>query len=297
MSEENNEKRINEIKDNVIKEEVNFQYALFAVFFIIIFYISFFLPGILFFYFIFSFFAPIVLGTENILVVFTQLEPFLIIAITPLVFIGLYFLHLFLMALVTRGLWQYTERKSPTKAGIIPRNIASKASDYYHARSFMIKYPKNAFIKGPFPWLANWLFNFVGTNKIGKGTTIEEQVCGDKFIDVGKNCYIGVNSVLTSHLVDGNFGNISYFEIKLGDNVTFAGLDCIASGTEIGSNSYLLPFACTGKHNILKGNNYYFGIPLRKIFKKKTAEYLNLSKEDLEKEKELKQQQVEVRDD
>ena len=297
MSEENNKEQTNETENNVIKEEVNYQYRLLAFFFIIIYFSSFLIPGLLFFYFIISYFAPIVIATENILVVFTQFEPFLVLALTPVIFIGLYLLHLFLMAVVTRWLWQYTEKKSPTKNGIIPRNIPSKASDYYHARSFMIKYPKNAFIKGPFPWLSNWLFNFVGTNKIGKGTTIEEQVCGDKFIDVGKNCYIGVNSVLTSHLVDGIFGNISYFEIKLGDNVTFAGLDCIASGTEIGSNSYLLPFACTGKHNILKGNNYYFGIPLRKIFKKKISEYLNFSNEDIEKEKELKQKQGEVRDD
>jgi len=284
-------------RGEIIKEEIHLQLKLYLLSFLIIFSISWFIPGMLLLYFILGFFTPIVLGSENIIVVFTHFEPLVIILITPLVFIGCYLLHLLLTALATRWLWQYTEKKSPSKDGVIPRNIRSKTSDFYHMRSFMIKYPKNAFIKGPFPWLANWLFNFVGTNKIGKGTTIEEQVCADRFIEVGKNCYIGVNSVLTSHLVDGIFGNISYFKIKLGDNVTFVGLNCIASGTEIGDNSYLLPFACTGKHNVLKGDNYYFGIPLRKIFKKKIIEYLDLTKEHLEKENELKQKQVPEQDE
>jgi len=297
MTAEITESSKDESEKEVEQEEVQLQLKLYMFFFFIIFSASFLLPGILFFFFILGYFTPIVLRAGDIMVVFTQFEPLIIIAITPLVFIGLYLLHLFLMALMTRWLWQYTEKKSPSKSGIIPRNIASKVSDYYHVRSFMIKYPKNAFVKGPFPWLANWLFNFVGTNKIGKGTTIEEQLCGDKFVDIGENCYIGVNSVLTSHLVDGIFGNIVYFEIKIGDNVTFTGLGCVGPGTEIHDNSYLLPFAASAKHAILKGNNYYFGSPLRKIFKKKVAEYLDFTEEDLKKEKELanKQKKTEIK--
>jgi acetyltransferase-like isoleucine patch superfamily enzyme len=155
----------------------------------------------------------------------------------------------------------------------------------------MIKYPKNSVIKGPFPWLANWMYNFIGTNEIGKGTTIEEQACGAKFIEVGDNCYIGVNSILTSHLVEGIFGNIAYFKIKLGNNVTFSALNCIAPGTEINDNSYLLPLACTSKFNNLKGNNYYFGIPLRKIFTKKLQGFLQLTKEDFDRDEELRKKQ------
>lgn len=286
MSEEKKEP-----ENEVVQEEVQLQFKIYMLFFFIIFTASFLIPGILFFYFILSYFTPIVLRAGNIIAVFTQIEPLLILIITPLVFIGLYILHLVLMALMTKWLWQYTERKSPSKSGIIPRNITSKVSDYYHIRSFMIKYPKNAFIKGPFPWLANWMFNFVGTNKIGKGTTIEEQLCGDKFVDIGDNCYIGVNSVLTSHLVDGIFGNIVYFKIKIGDNVTFTGLGCVGPGTEVNDNSYLLPFAASAKHAILKGNNYYFGSPLRKIFTKKVVEYLDLTEEDLMKEKDLADRQ------
>ncbi len=84
-------------------------------------------------------------------------------------------------------------------------------------------------------------------------------------------------------MVDGTFGNINYFHIKVGDNVTAAGTNLIGAGSEVHDNSYLLPLASAGKHSILKGNNYYWGIPLRKIFRKKTMEYLDLTPADLEK--------------
>ena len=146
----------------------------------------------------------------------------------------------------------------------------------------MIKYGKNTFTKGIFPWLSNWFFNFVGSNQIGKGTTLEESVGNDKFINIGENCYIGVNSTLASHLIQGIFGNITYFKLEIGNNVTSATMSQIGPGSEIDDNAFLLPLASTSKHSILKGNNYYFGIPLRKIFRKRIMQYLGVSPKDLE---------------
>ena len=119
----------------------------------------------------------------------------------------------------------------------------------------MLKYGKNVFSKGIFPWLSKWFFNFVGSCKISKGSTLEESVGNDKFIDVGKNCYIGVNTTLASHLVQGIFGNIQYFRINVGDNATSGAMSQIGPGSEIHDNSMLLPLASTSKHSIIKGNN------------------------------------------
>ncbi|MHA1439233.1 MAG: hypothetical protein ACTSPD_16810 [Promethearchaeota archaeon] len=275
---------INQQKE-VIKEEVKLQYLIYLSIFFIIYYASYLIPGMLFLIYIYLFFIPNVLDTTNFFFLFTELTPFIYMILMPFIVIICYLLHLFFMALITRWFWGITEKKSPTKDGIIPRNFASRTLNYYHIRSFMIKYPKYSFTKGPFPWLSNWFFNFVKSSKIGKGTTIEEQVCADKYIDIGKNCYIGVNSVLTSHLVEGIFGNISYFELKIGDNVTFAGLNNFASGCKLGSNSFLMPWASGGKHYTVSGNNYYSGLPLRKIFKKKINEYLKIPLNILEEEK------------
>jgi len=155
----------------------------------------------------------------------------------------------------------------------------------------MLKYGKNAFMKGVFPWLANFYFNFVGSGIIKKGSTLEESVVTDKNINVGRNCYIGVNSALSSHFVEGIFGNIIFFEIKLGENTTLGGFNNIAPGCELSDNSYLLPIAAATKHNKTKGNNYYFGMPFRRIFKKKIMDYLKVSEEDLERAEELRAKQ------
>jgi len=275
----------------IIKEDINITSIWHAISFFGAFIFSYLIPGIIFFVYILFIFEPYVLNTDNIIVLFTQLGPLLSFLLIPVILICCYLLHLFFLALGVRLIYRSTEKKIPSKDGIIPRNIPSKTLDFYHIRSFMLKYPKYVFTKGMFPWLTNWAFNFIGSTNIGKGTIIEEQVCGDKYIDIGKNCFIGPNSILASHMVDGIYGNISYFKIKIGDNVTFTGQNAIAPGTEINDNSYLLPMASASKFNVLKGNNYYYGIPLRKIFKSKIQEYLQITKDELNMDKSLREEQ------
>ena len=265
----------------IVKEEISLQFHWYLLSFFIIYLGSFFVPGLIIYTYIRFFFLPYFLNTENLLSVFTEIYPLVALLTMPLILIISYLVHIFILGYLTKKFWQLTEKISPSKNGIIPRNVNSKTLNFYNIRSFMIKYPKNAVIKGPFPWLINWLYNYIGTNKIGKGTTIEEQFGADRFIEVGKNSYIGVNSGFSSHSVEGIFGNIAYFKIKLGDNVTTSSLNCLAPGVEINDNSYLLPMAGATKHSKLKGNNYYFGVPLRKIFKKKIMDYLKISEDDM----------------
>ncbi len=281
----------------VIKEEIKLQPYWHVISFFSTYLGSYLIPGIIFFIYILFLFIPNVLDTSNPITLFTELGPLISLLLMPLILMGCYLIHVFFACFITRFWWRLTEKNCPSKDGVIARNIPSTTLNYYHIRSFMIKYPKNLVIKGPFPWLANWMYNFIGTNKIGKGTTIEEQTCGAKFIEVGDNCYIGVNSILSSHIVDGIFGNISFFKVKLGDNITLSTLNCMAPGTEINDNAYLLPLACTSKFNILKGNNYYFGVPLRKIFRKKIQEYLKLTKADFKTDEDLRQKQLQVKNE
>ncbi|MHA1490952.1 MAG: hypothetical protein ACTSRI_15060 [Promethearchaeota archaeon] len=278
-------------KDDFIVEDIKFQYQWYLFAFFLIYLGSFLLPAIIFMLYVLLFFVPYFLESTNFFLIFIELKSLVTLIFMPLVIIGCYLVHLFFVAFITRFFWRYTERKSPSKPGIIPRNFPSKTLDFYHIRSFLIKYPKNAFVKGPFPWLINWFFNYVGTNVIGKGSTIEEQVVGGKFCEIGKNCYVGVNSALSTHFVEGIFGNVVYFKIKLGDNVTLATFNNIAPGCEISDNSYILPMGACTKFNMLKGNNYYYGMPVRKIFKRKIMDYLKVSKEDLDKAEELRVKQ------
>ena len=276
-------------EEEPVIEEVNMQYGVYMLLFFVIYYISWIGPSFFFMAYFMMVFREYFLEAPTFIAIFTELNPLLALLLMPVIIIVCYLIHLLFIGLATKIIWAITEKVSPSKNGIIPRNIKSKAADYYHIRSFIIKYGKNVFIKGILPWLSNWFYNFVGASKIGKGTTIEESLVNDKFITVGKNCYIGFNSSLASHVVDGIFGNISYFEVKLKDNITFAGMNAIGAGSEVSDNSFLLPLASAQKHAIIgkQGENkrfgYYFGLPLRKIFKKKLKNYLGLSPEDLER--------------
>jgi acetyltransferase-like isoleucine patch superfamily enzyme len=125
------------------------------------------------------------------------------------------------------------------------------------------------------------MFNFVGSNRIGKGSFMEEQIAGDRFVEIGDNSYIGTNTAISSHAVDGIFGNISFAKVKLGDNATTAAFNCLAPGVDTGDNSWWLPMTGATKYNVMKGNSFYFGVPLKRIFKKRLMEYLQVSEEDL----------------
>ncbi len=272
----------------VPREKIKLQFHWYLSIFFVIYYLSYTISGIIFMAYIIITFIPNVLLVDNLVAVFTNLDSLLAFLALPLVIIVSYLSRLFIVGLITRIFWRLSERINSTKDGIIPRNIPSKAANFYHIRSFMIKYGKNSFMKGVFPWLANWFFTFVGTGIIKRGSTLEESVVTDKRMNVGRNCYVGVNSALSTHFVEGIFGNIVYFEIKLGDNTTLGGFNNIAPGCELTDNSYLLPMAAATKHNKTKGNNYYFGMPLRRIFKKKIMDYLKVSEEDLNRAEELR---------
>ncbi len=284
--------KVSDVDDTEVpKEKIKLQFHYYLSIFFVIYYLSYVVSGIIFMTYIIIVFVPYVLLVDNLLVIFTNINSLIAFLALPLVITVSYISRLFIVGLISRIFWRFTEYRSPTKDGVIPRNIGSKTANYYHIRSFMLKYGKNSFMKGVFPWLANWFFNFVGTGIIKKGSTLEESVVTDKNINVGRNCYIGVNSALSSHFVEGIFGNIVFFEIKLGDNVTLGGFNNIAPGCELSDNSYLLPIAAATKHNKTKGDNYYFGMPFRRIFKKKIMDYLKVTEEDLERAEELRVRQ------
>ena len=279
MSEDNSE--------TLIKEEINLQYHWYMLSFFIIYCGSLIVPIILLMSYIMLFYLPQVLNIDNFFFLFTRMESLLASIFLPIVIIAAYLIHILFIGLITRWHWKFTEKRVPSKSGIIPRNIPSKTQNYYHIRSFMIKYPHNAVLRGPFPWLLRWLYNIVGCSSIGKNSVIEEQFGGDRFVEMGKNCYFGVNGAISSHAVEGIFGNISYFKINIGDNVAASAFNCVAPGVEIGDNAAIFPMTGLTKHNKVKGNNYYFGAPARRIFPKKIKSYLQISEDDLEKAKTL----------
>ncbi len=279
------------MENKIIESRRKYHSANYYIYFIFSSYlISMGVPAFLFFTFLRYSFIPYVLNVPNFLDLFLNQMSLITLLLSPLVLIGCYLLHLFLVAIILRLFISYTEKKEPFKDGIIPREVSSKSLKFYHVRSFIIKYPKWAILKSPFPWLTIKLFNFIGVNRMGKGSTFEEQVTGDKYVNSGENCYFGLNSIITSHLVEGIRGNVQLFTINIGDNVTMTGLSCLAPGVKVGDNVAIFPNSGFTKQDHLKNNNYYLGIPGRKLFTKRVKQYTSLSEKQIGLKKKSKKE-------
>lgn len=283
------EKEMVKDEDEIIKQEPSARFQWCALVFVTTYFISWAVPTAFFFLYLVYFFIPYVLENPNFFALFLELKPLLSFLCFPLAVIGAYLLHLVFAALAVKFWYAVSQRIVASKEGVIPRNVSSKTLNLYHIRSFMLKYPKNMVVKGLFPWLFTWMFNFIGSCDYGKGTTVEEEVLGDKFAETGENCYIGPNTSLASHLVEGIFGNIYYFKIKLGDNVTVSCESPLGPGTHLEDDTYVLPLGAALKFTRNKGDNYYFGMPIRRIFSRKVRDYLDLTEEDLEKAEKLRE--------
>ena len=127
----------------VVKEEMEISLKTFFILFFIMYILSYLFPGILFFAYVGLVFHPYFLRTTDFFSLFLELKPLLALITMPLVIIACYLVKILVIALYCRMLWSYTERKSPSKSGIIPRSITSKVAHYYFFRSFTRYRPGN----------------------------------------------------------------------------------------------------------------------------------------------------------
>ena len=230
---------------------------------------SFILPGFLFILYLFGILVPNLFSIPFSFHSYLELDTALLIISAPLVFIGVYLLHLFFIALFTKWFYKLADKRGPEQ-GVFDRNLheSSTALDYYHFRSFLLKYPVFAFIRSPFPWFVNWDLKFIGSNKIGKGTVFEDTFF-HSHVDLGKNCYIGTFAHITNHLVDGVYGeeNLTFFGAQIGNNCVFNISTGAFPGLEMEDNSTVLPMSATMKYDKLGANGMYYGFPAKKLEK------------------------------
>ncbi|MFX1339561.1 MAG: hypothetical protein ACFFDK_13195 [Promethearchaeota archaeon] len=237
---------------------------------------SFILPGLLFVIFIYWFLMPNLFLMPFSLNILLNLVPILILIFTPLILVGIYLLHLFFVALFTSVFYRFADYRGPAQ-GIFDRNLNEhwKALDYYHWRSFLLKYPVFVFLKSPFPWLLNWELNFIGSNKIGEGTIFEECFI-HSHLNFGKNCYMGTFAHISNHMVDGVYGteNLTFYGAKIGNNCTFNALIGGMPGLEVGNNATFLPMATTIKYDKMEDNGIYLGFPARRLDKESAKKFM-----------------------
>jgi len=138
-----------------------------------------------------------------------------------------------------------------------------------------MKYPVFSIIRSPFPWLIKFHLRFIGSNKIGKGTVIEESYI-HSHINFGKNCYYGTFAHLSNHVVDGVYGkeNLTFFGATIGDNCVFNSLTGGMPGLEIGNDATYLAKATSMKYDKLGDNGIYAGLPAKKLAKDEIIKFV-----------------------
>jgi acetyltransferase-like isoleucine patch superfamily enzyme len=238
---------------------------------------SFILPAVFFIIFIYGNLIPNILIKPLTFELLLDLNTIVTLLLTPLILIGIYLFHLFFVALITRWFYTYVDKRGPLE-GVFDRSLdkTSHALDYYHARSFLLKYPVFAVMRSPFPWLINWELRFIGSNRIGKGTTLEEGVYIHSHIHYGKDCYVGTFAHNTNHLVDGVYGNenLTFYGAQVGNNCVFTALTGGLPGLEIGDDTTMLPMGSTVKFDKLGNDGVYFGFPAKKLTKEQINDIL-----------------------
>ena len=226
-------------------------------------------PGFLFFLFLYGFLIPNLLTVPFSFKILLETKIIIILLITPLIFVFIYLLHLFFISLITRWIYRFADKRGPVQ-GLFDRDLSesTKLLDYYHFRSFLMKYPVFSIIRSPFPWLIKFHLRFIGSNKIGKGTVIEESYI-HSHINFGKNCYYGTFAHLSNHVVDGVYGkeNLTFFGATIGDNCVFNSLTGGMPGLEIGNDATYLAKATSMKYDKLGDNGIYAGVPAKKLDK------------------------------
>lgn len=229
---------------------------------------SFILPGFLYILYIYGLFMPSVFSNPISLSLLFNWTVLMFCLITPIVLIGLYLLHLYFVALFTRIWYKLAKTRGPDE-GILDRNLDehSKAIDYYHFSSFLMKYPIFAVIRSPFPWLIRWELNYIKCVKSGKGTTYEEGAYIHSRIDCGRDCYFGTFAHITNHLVDGVYGteNLTYYGAKIGDGCIFNALIGGLPGLEVGNHATFLPMCSSIKYDKMGNDGVYSYFPAKKL--------------------------------
>lgn len=197
----------------------------------------------------------------------------------PFVLISLYLFNLFCFATMAKlYYWMFnTIRIRKELINALPRGDTANDVQMYWIRNFFLRLIKWKFTKCPFPWLVNWMFNYVGSTKIGKGTVIEKggYICQEYF-ELGENCYLGPMSGQSSHVNEGVYGGFTLKKISMGKNSVLCTRCMLAPGVEVGENTQILTMSGVTKFSKLKANSSYYGLPVGKISEKRFNKYIQL---------------------
>lgn len=109
-----------------------------------------------------------------------------------------------------------------------------------------------------------WLYRKNLKSKIGDFKVFNDGTVSDpSLVEIGTNCTIGLNAMITGHLIEGD--KIFIKKVKIGKNCTIGAHSIISPGVVIGDNTIVGANSFVPKNAKLDANSVYVGSPARKI--------------------------------
>lgn len=145
------------------------------------------------------------------------------------------------------------------KEGVFHRDPKDKNYLFWNLRNLVKKWPLYVMASNPFPWLKHRAtLRFFGV-KIGKHCMCDNCWISSEFVSIGKNCIIGVSSVIVSFGVEAETFLLK--KIIIEDNVALGAKSVILPGTTIKHDAKLSAYSSTDYEDVLEENLVYNGTP------------------------------------
>lgn len=238
------------------------------------------LPSMVMVLFYWFLFLPNIQLIANLMTIWTDWRALSIWLATPWIIIGIHLLHVGSVVIIARLLLSWYNWRCPPHEF---RNLVGSTAEekreltYYYLRGYILRFTKWVVTKSIFPWLTAWAFNFLKTNKIGKNVTLEDQFIPMNNVEFEENTYVGVGSLVSSHLVDGRTKGYTLMKTHIGKNCVLNPLTSISPGVNVGDNVDIIALSGVEKYTTLPKNAHYEGIPANPMGKKRFKKFVRLS--------------------
>ena len=231
---------------------------------------------------LFQEFAYIIQDPINAVIVFTF----------PLVLIGIYLLRQMTNAIVGRLIYRLYNWIRPKREFLKAKFTGPLADDInmYRSRNVLLRVLKWQYTKGPFPWLAPWMFNYVGTNNVGDNVVVEECLHCPEYVDLHDNTYWGFMVGASSHAIEGNYNAFTLRRMRIDENGVVGNYTLLTPGFHLGANSQITPHSAPMKFWKTKPGTDNLGFPIARLSRSKYWNYIQLPEDKQELDKKIRKE-------
>jgi hypothetical protein len=247
---------------------------------------SYFIPGILGMGYYWYLLKPNLQALWDFLPIFNDIRLFFIWIASPFIILLIYLLNLGSSALIAKALLFLVDKQHPVRE-LENLNLKSpegiREQQFHYFRGFILRIIKWKFQKSPFPWLLNWVGNYLGTIQLGKGTIIEDQFLPMQYLETETNVVLGVGDILSSQLSEGMYKGMTLKRVKIGHDTVLGPMVAVSPGVVVDSETEITSLSGIVKNHHVKGSAIYSGLPITKISNKQYNKDMKLPQSSSEK--------------